>query len=165
MNIELTKNAARDPRKPTGSLQPSLAPRRAKALWAGLLQTVCGLGLMACVLSITAKAAPVMALGTGYNAFDADTAVVVSETPELQLLFTHNVALAKKRISRPIQAVAIIGESDGTGKPNAAKFATVWAQRPSPDEPVRCNSIRPPSSRHNWRNTAKSSNSSNPNTV
>ena len=78
----------------------------------------------------------VIAFGTPYNAFDTNTVTVVNGTPELRLVFVHNVKLVKKLLSHPVQVVEIIGESGGTGKPDAAKFEAAWSKRPATDAPV-----------------------------
>lgn len=78
----------------------------------------------------------VIALGTPYNGFDTNTATVINESLELRLVFVRNVAAVKKLLRRPLQVVEIIGESGGTGKPDAAKFAALWSRRRVIDEPV-----------------------------
>ena len=69
------------------------------------------------------------AFGTPYNGFDTDTAAVINESPELQLLFAHNVAQAKKLVTNRVAILDIISESDGTAKPDAAKFAAMFERR------------------------------------
>ena len=76
----------------------------------------------------TALGYDVTAFGTPYNAFDADTARVINETPELRLFFTHNLTTARKLVDSRVTLVDVISESDGTGKPDAAKFETMWTQ-------------------------------------
>jgi peptidoglycan/xylan/chitin deacetylase (PgdA/CDA1 family) len=65
----------------------------------------------------------VIAFGTGYNGFDTDTATVINATPALRLFFARNVSSVQNRLDARVAVVKIIGESDGTGKPSAAKFA------------------------------------------
>ncbi len=72
----------------------------------------------------------VSVLGTPFNGFDGDTAAVINQTPELRLFFGHNVAAAEKLVTNRVSVLDIISESDGTAKPNAAKFAATFGKRP-----------------------------------
>jgi peptidoglycan/xylan/chitin deacetylase (PgdA/CDA1 family) len=72
----------------------------------------------------------VSTLGTPYNGCDSDTATVIAETPELRLLFTHKVAAVKNLPADHVAVLDIISESDGTAKPNAAKFEAAFEKRP-----------------------------------
>lgn len=65
----------------------------------------------------------VIAFGTGYNGFDTNTAAVINATPSLRLFFARNVSTVRNLLDARVAVVKIIGESDGTGKPSAAKFA------------------------------------------
>jgi len=78
----------------------------------------------------------VIALGTPYNAFDADTAKAIIAQPELRLFFVHNLAAAKPLLAGHVTVVDIISESDGTAKPNAEKFKALWQKRPASAQPV-----------------------------
>jgi peptidoglycan/xylan/chitin deacetylase (PgdA/CDA1 family) len=71
----------------------------------------------------------VIAFGTPFNALDADTAKAINGTPELRLLFTHNLAGAKNSVTNRVALLDIISESDGTAKPNAEKFASLFEKR------------------------------------
>jgi peptidoglycan/xylan/chitin deacetylase (PgdA/CDA1 family) len=63
---------------------------------------------------------PTRAFGTPYNSFDNDTARVLKEAPSVKLLFCYK----DPKVDGIIAAkMALRGEPDGTGKPNAAKFA------------------------------------------
>lgn len=65
-----------------------------------------------------------VAFGTPYNGFDENTAAVINATPALRLFFTRRVADARKLLNPRVAVIKIIGEADGTGKPDAAKFKT-----------------------------------------
>ena len=64
----------------------------------------------------------VIALGTGFNGFDTNTAAAINATPALRLFFTRNVSTVRNLLDPRVTVVKIIGEADGTGKPSAAKF-------------------------------------------
>jgi len=78
----------------------------------------------------TALGRDVIAFGTAYNGFDADTATVINESPELRLFFTHRLAAAKDLLTNRVEVLDVISEGDGTGKPNAEKLAATLAKRP-----------------------------------
>jgi peptidoglycan/xylan/chitin deacetylase (PgdA/CDA1 family) len=78
----------------------------------------------------------VISLGTPFNGFDSDTAGAINQSAELRLLFTHNLALARRLVNKQVTIIDVISESDGTGKPNAAKFEELWQARPKSEEPV-----------------------------
>jgi len=81
----------------------------------------------------TALGHDVIAFGTGYNGFDADTATVINETSALRLFFTHSVASATSLVAPRVAILDIISESDGTAKPNAATLkATMESRAPGP---------------------------------
>jgi peptidoglycan/xylan/chitin deacetylase (PgdA/CDA1 family) len=64
-----------------------------------------------------------MAFGTPYNQYDADTVAIMNATPALRLFFTHNISSVRTAgLSGRVEAVRIISESGGTGKPIAASF-------------------------------------------
>jgi peptidoglycan/xylan/chitin deacetylase (PgdA/CDA1 family) len=70
-------------------------------------------------------AAPV-AFGTPFNSFGPDTSRVLSEDPRIRLLFCYK----DPRIKNVIPALmSLRGEPDGTGKPNAAKFAEEYTKK------------------------------------
>lgn len=72
------------------------------------------------------------ALGTPFNGIDNDTAAAINNTPELRLFFSYPDVLAKRLtgITLHLTVLPIIGESDGTGKPNAEKLAATLEARP-----------------------------------
>ncbi len=72
----------------------------------------------------SASGKDVTAFGTGYNGFDTNTAAVINATPALRLFFARNVSTVRNLLDSRVAVVKIIGESDGTGKPSAAKFET-----------------------------------------
>ena len=63
---------------------------------------------------------PPLAFGTPYNASDEDTARVLQENNSIQLFFGYQDTPFGGATSAKM---ALRGEPDGTGKPNAAKFA------------------------------------------
>lgn len=69
--------------------------------------------------------APV-AFGAPYNASDADTTRVMNEDSALRLVFCYDKQRFADKVSAPMN---LRGESDGTGKPNFAKFKTEYAQK------------------------------------
>lgn len=77
----------------------------------------------------TAAGCDMTTFGTPYNAFDADTATVINETPAIRVFFTHNVTQAKKLLNPRVTVIDVISESEGTGKPNADKFEAMWADK------------------------------------
>ena len=72
-----------------------------------------------------------IAFGTPYNGFDTNTAAVINATPALQLFFASSVTAARTYLDPRVSVVKIIGESDGTGKPNAAAFAAAYPGGPT----------------------------------
>lgn len=68
----------------------------------------------------------VVAFGTPYNGFDADTATVINDTPALRLFFASSVPTASSLLDPRVKVVRVISESDGTGMPNAAKFQAAF---------------------------------------
>ena len=76
----------------------------------------------------------VIALGTPYNGFDADTAEAMNESPALRLFFTYTTnpktEAARRQVDAHIALLDIVNEAEGTGKPNAAKLAALLARRP-----------------------------------
>jgi hypothetical protein len=70
-------------------------------------------------------AAPI-AFGTPFNSFDADTSPVVGEDQRIRLVFCYKDPQIKGVVPA---LMALRGEPDGTGKPNAAKFAEEYAKK------------------------------------
>lgn len=66
---------------------------------------------------------PFVAFGSGFNAMDSDTAKALNEIPELRMVFCYPGAKPTKEMKDKILLpMTLRGESDGTGKPNFAKF-------------------------------------------
>ena len=72
-------------------------------------------------------AAPI-ALGTPFNAVDADTLRVINEDKTIRLVFTYKPLVIGDKTPAPM---TIRGEHDGTGKPNFEKFKTEYAAKPN----------------------------------
>lgn len=71
-------------------------------------------------------------LGTPFNGVDKDTVTAIDETPELRLFFSYTNVIAERLTGVTIRPMVlqIIGESDGTAKPNAEKLAATLEKRP-----------------------------------
>lgn len=63
---------------------------------------------------------PPAVFGSPFNGYDKDTDRVLRETPAIQLFFSND---ARSIGGVPTAQMVLRGEPDGTGKPNAAKFA------------------------------------------
>lgn len=70
-------------------------------------------------------------LGTPFNTVDKDTAAAINDTPELRLFFSYPDVIAKRLTGVTLRpaVLQIIGESDGTAKPNAEKLAATLEKR------------------------------------
>ncbi|MCH6256178.1 polysaccharide deacetylase family protein [Puniceicoccaceae bacterium K14] len=67
-----------------------------------------------------------ISFGSPYNAFDADTKRVISEDESIRLLFCYR----DPNLENVVPAfMALRGEPDGTGNPNAAKFIDSYNQK------------------------------------
>lgn len=73
---------------------------------------------------------PFAALGTPFNAMDADSIRVFNEQPELQMIFCYpNHALLNDLKGKVLLPMTLRGEHDGTGKPNFEKFREAYEAR------------------------------------
>lgn len=72
--------------------------------------------------------------GSPYNAMDQDTAKALKKIPELKLVFCNPEAPATKAMrDRILLPMSLIGEHDGTGKPDFEKFKEDYAKKDRPD--------------------------------
>lgn len=73
------------------------------------------------------------ALGTPFNAMDADSVRVFNEMPELEMVFIYaDNPFAPGLSDKLLLPMNIGGEHDGTGKPNAEKFRADYNARTTP---------------------------------
>jgi autotransporter-associated beta strand protein len=80
---------------------------------------------------LTAAGRDAIAFGAPYNQTDADTMVVMNNTPAVRLFFTYNSAAARSAgLATRVHTVGIIAEA-ATGKPLASDFITKYPDGPA----------------------------------